>query len=180
MTPPDTVGTHLRPPAPAPESDPPRLAQWLDRYISRPMFFLSILYLAVAAGVIHRLGEGEFAIVEAAVMLWTLAALTPLFAIEAWIRFYLTRNQIAFWPRLGILLLVHLFPFVRMAMRSHADPGKLWLPGLGWQTVDRALRRRLEHFFGIPMILLAVMVLPILGIEHFWEDEVREHFWFKL
>lgn len=180
MTAPDTAGIDPPPAAPAPEPILSPFAQWLDRYVSRPMFFLSIVYLAVAAGVIHRLGEGEFAIVEAAVMLWALAALTPLFAIEAWIRFFLTRNQIAFWPRLGILVIVHVFPFVRIAMRSHADPSKLWLPGLGWQTVDRPLRRRLEHFFGIPMIVLAVMVLPILGIEHFWEEQVREHFWFKL
>jgi hypothetical protein len=158
----------------------PVLAQQLDRFLAGPMFFLSLVYLAVAAGIIHRLGDGYFVQIEAEVMLWCLAGLSPIFIVEAWLRFFLTRTQMSFWPRLGILLLVHVVPFVRMGLRAHADAGKLWLPWLGWQPVDRLLRRSLERFFSVPLILFALMVLPVLALEHFWEELVHEHFWLKL
>ncbi len=161
-------------------TDPVALAHWLDRFLAAPMFALSIVYLAVASGVIHRLGDGYFSAFEAEVMLWSLAAISPVFIVEAWLRFFLTRRQMAFWPRLGILLAVHLVPFVRLGLRAHADSSKIWLPGVGWQTVDRALRRRLERFFSVPLIVFALMVLPVLALEHFWEEQVHQHFGLKL
>jgi hypothetical protein len=51
----------------------------------------------------------------------------------------------------------------------------MWLPPLGWQTVDRELRRKLERIFSIPMIIMALMVLPLLAIEWGWRDQVRSH-----
>jgi hypothetical protein len=192
------------------------LACWLDRFFARPMFCLSIVYLAIAAGVIHRLDDirrfrdppatindppaaaddgtpstdeddeafteflAYFTNVERSLMLWGLLALTPIFFTEAWLRFFLTRGQMSLRSRLGILAAVHLAPFLRIGLRSHADATKMWLPWLGWQTVDRALRRRLERFFSVPLIIFALLVLPVLGIEHFAEEEVHHHFWLKL
>lgn len=161
-------------------TDPLTLAPRLDRFLAGPMFVLSIVYLAVAAGVIHRLGDGYFYPVEAEVMLWGLLALSPVFVIEAWLRFFLTRTQMAFWPRFGILLAVHFVPFVRMGLRAHADSGKMWLPWLGRQTVDRKLRRTMERFFSVPLVVFALMVLPVLALEHFWEEEVHQHYGLKL
>lgn len=161
-------------------ADPSALAHRLDRYLPLPMFALSIIYLGVAAGVIHRLEEGYFTLFEARVMTWCLVALWPIFAIEALLRFFVTRRQLSFWPRFWILLVVLLFPFVRIGMRALADPGKLWLPWPGWQVVDRKLRRTMERFFSVPLILFALMVLPILGLEYFWEEQVHQHFWLKL
>ncbi|MSQ96193.1 MAG: hypothetical protein EXR98_16795 [Gemmataceae bacterium] len=160
--------------------DPPALAQWLDRFLPLPMFALSIVYLAVEAGVIHRIEEGYVTLIEARVMTWCLVALWPIFAIEALVRLFLTRRQMAFWPRFWILLVVVLFPFVRIGMRAHADSGKIWLPRLGWQEVDRKLRMTMERFFSVPLILFALMVLPILGFEYFWEEQVHQYFWLKL
>ena len=159
---------------PSPES--PRLAKRLDRYLSVPMFVLSLLYLMAASGVIHRLGDGLFAFFEVQVIVWCLIILWPIFALESLLRFLVTRNHLSFWRRFGILFAVFLFPWARFALRSYVDVGKLWLPGLGWQVVDRSLRRRLERFFSVPMIVFALMVLPVLSLEYFWEQEVRAHF----
>ncbi|MBU0754397.1 MAG: potassium channel protein, partial [Planctomycetes bacterium] len=41
---------------------------------------------------------------------------------------------------------------------------------LGWRTNKRALEKRLARFFSLPMIFVALMVLPILGIEYFRKD----------
>lgn len=144
------------------------------------MFALSIAYLAVASGVIHRVDQGYFTFFEVHLFLWSLALLWPLFAVESVVRFIVTRTQLTLWQRSWILLAVLLFPWLRLGLRSYADATKLWLPWLGWQTVDRTLRRRLERFFSVPLILFALMVVPIFSLEYFLEEQVHEHFWLKL
>jgi len=156
---------------------PTGLANWLDRNIARPMFLLSLAYLAVASGVIHRLGHGYFTLFEVHLVAWCLVAFWPIFAVEAGVRFFLTRKQMGFWPRSWILLGVLVFPPVRMGLRGYADPRQVWLPWAGWRGVDRALRRQMERFFSVPMIVIALMVLPVLALEFFWEETVRQHFW---
>jgi voltage-gated potassium channel len=159
---------------------PSTLALWLDRILPGPMFALSLVYLALAAGVVHRLEEGYFTHFEAGAMMWCLVALWPIFALDALVRFFLTRGQYSRWTRFGILLAVLLFPWVRMGTRALADRQQVWLPRVGWQLVDRTLRRRMERFFSVPLIIFALMVLPVLALEHFWEEQVHQHFWLKL
>ncbi len=43
--------------------------------------------------------------------------------------------------------------------------GRIWLPWIGWQQINRDLRRRLERAFSIPMIVIALMILPLLALE---------------
>lgn len=162
----------------APALEPPALAKTLDRFLSGPMFALGLVYLAAASGVIHRLGDGLglFTVLEVHIIAWCLILLWPVFAVEAMVRFVVTREQMAPWRRFGVFLVVLLFPWVRIAMRAYVDPTRIWLPGAGWQVVDRSLRRRLERFFSVPMIVFALMVLPVLSLEYFWEEEVRVHF----
>jgi hypothetical protein len=46
--------------------------------------------------------------------------------------------------------------------------GRVWIPTLGWQKIARPLYRRLERFFSVPMIAVALLILPVLAIEHYW------------
>ena len=156
------------------------LAHWLDRRATRPMFALSIVYLAVAAGVIHRIGQGHVTFFEVRLIAWFLVAMWPIFAVDAIVRFTVTCRQMSFWPRFGVLVGVLMFPWLRLGLRSYADPRIMWLPWLGWHIVDRTLRRRLERFFSVPMIVFALLVLPVFSLEYFWETEVREHFFLAL
>jgi hypothetical protein len=158
----------------------PTVAETLDRRLTAPMFLLSIVYLAVAAGVIHRVGQGYFTLFEVHLVAWCLAVLWPIFAIDAFLRFFVTRAQLGVWQRFGILVIVLLFPFVRMALRSYADPAKIWLPVAGWRPVDRALRRKIERVFSVPLIVFALMAVPVFTLEYFFEEQVREHFWLAL
>src|SRR5262245_55080731 len=99
----------------------PLLAYWLDRTLAKPMFLLSLIYLAVASGVIHRIGHGYFTLFEVHLIAWVLVACWPVFAAEGIVRFLLTSGQMTFWQRLWILLAVIVFPPVRIALRSYAD-----------------------------------------------------------
>ncbi len=74
------------------------------------------------------------------------------------------RNE--FWPAL--------LPPLRMVSRVRAMNGQIWFPVLGWRPVTRELRQKLERFFSVPMIVVALMILPVLIVEHYWGDSLKQ------
>jgi len=164
----------------APPKETP-LAEWLDRHITRPMFYLSAAVLVLVAGVVHRLGHGDLTAFEVSAIFWGLAFLWPVFILESLVRLVVCRRPASsWWRRLAVFLGVCLFPPFRLGGRAYADPETIWLPGLGWTRVDRDLRTRLERFFCVPMIVIALLVLPFLSMEYFWLETVRAHFGLSL
>ena len=71
-------------------------------------------------------------------------------------------------------------PALRMCARSPEMHGRLWLPGLGWRQADKRLRRRLEHQFSIPMIFIALLIMPVLIVEFFMKEQVASHLWLRV
>ncbi len=66
-------------------------------------------------------------------------------------------------------------PPVRLGARYHGPGEFVWFPRLGWRSIDKSLRKTLEKYFSVPMILIALMVLPVLAIEYGWESAVRQN-----
>lgn len=76
-------------------------------------------------------------------------------------------------------LLFCLCPSLRMCARSTEMDGRLWLPGWSWQRPNRRLRRRLEHYFSVPMIGIALLIVPILLVEFLLKEQVARHAWLR-
>jgi len=76
-------------------------------------------------------------------------------------------------------LWICLVPALRMVLRSKAMNDRIWFPVLGWHEVNRELRQKLERFFSVPMIVIALMILPVLIVEFFWSGSLKqgEHVW---
>ena len=151
-----------------------RCQQWEDR-LTGPMFFLSLAFLVVLAGLCHRFPRLDPGDLEVYLILGGLAVLWLLFVIEALVRFTLRDRAQPVWRPLGVALVCALLPPTRMSCRNHYRPNELWLPFLGWRSIDTHLRTALERFFSVPMILLAFMVLPLFVLEYYWADQVREY-----
>jgi voltage-gated potassium channel len=158
------------------------------------MFFLALLFLIFLGGVLHRhrlphsdpgqetpeqvaaeqeveyVHEFELRVQEAG-----LGALYVVFWLEAILRFLRRDRSESLWRHLGHSLLVCLFPPFRMGTKSSAVPGTIWLPWWGWRVVDRSLFRDLERVFSIPMIFIALLVLPLLGIQVYWASKLDEY-----
>jgi voltage-gated potassium channel len=157
------------------------LAEALDRFLAPPMFWLAIAFLAISAGVIHRIGQGHTTLFEAEVIVWSLLLLWPVFILDGLVRLVVCRRPaMPLSHALLSFLLLCVAPPFRLGARSYADPERFWLPWAGWNRVDRALRVRLERFFSVPMIVIALMVLPLLAMEFFWLEAVRGHFLLSL
>ncbi len=71
-------------------------------------------------------------------------------------------------------------PALRMCARSPEMHGRIWLPGLGWRRGGRRLQRQLERHFSVPMMVIALLIMPILIIEFFLKDQVAAYRWLRI
>jgi hypothetical protein len=144
-------------------------ADWL----AGPMFYLSLMFLVVLAGLIHRYPRIDPHDPEAYWILGALAVLWLPLLLEALLRYRLRDRGHRSWKPLLVTAACALIPPLRMGRRSLVRPDHIWLPGLGWRAVDHHLRRTLERFFSIPMIGFALMVLPLLALEYYGAETIR-------
>jgi voltage-gated potassium channel len=169
------------------------------------MFALSLLFLAVLSAVVvlwvdipmmneplgHRAGaasatppdsapvetlmEVEEALKAGRYCLSLLEVMWLVFLLEFAISFVLRDRELPFWRFHFGRFLVALCPPMRLCARNPDMGGRLWLPGLGWRKPNAALRTRLERMFSIPMIFIALAILPVLLIEFGMRRQVDAH-----
>ncbi|MCO8124861.1 potassium channel protein [Stieleria sp. TO1_6] len=77
-------------------------------------------------------------------------------------------------------LLFCLCPALRMCARSPEMNGRIWLPGMGWRRGGRRLQRQLERHFSVPMMIIALLIMPILITEFFLKDQVAAYGWLRM
>ncbi|MFK8114561.1 MAG: potassium channel protein [Rubripirellula sp.] len=78
----------------------------------------------------------------------------------------------------GVLFCV--CPSLRMCARSPEMNERLWLPGIGWRRSNKRLRNRLQRQFSLPMIVIALMIMPVLIIEFFMKTQVAQYTWLRM
>ena len=74
-------------------------------------------------------------------------------------------------------LIAAIFPPLRIGARDHVDASTLWLPGCGWRSASDDLEAELERKLGVPMIGVALLVLPVIAIEFIWAERIAEEAW---
>ena len=129
------------------------------------MFALGFAYLLVLAGLIHRASQPEVTPLEMDLIRTALAALWPVFVIEAGVAVLRRAPGVSLRKAALRALLVVLVPPMRMGW-VHPAADRIWLPRLGWRRPGRDLLRSLDRAFGGPMLLFAFLILPVLGLEY--------------
>lgn len=102
---------------------------------------------------------------------WLLLVLCPLFFADAfywWFRRPWSRD---FRPYPWHTLACCLMPPLKLGARWPEMLGALWLPKWGRRPPDDQLRNRLKHFFSLPMIGIAVLILPVIGVDFFMQEQ---------
>jgi voltage-gated potassium channel len=146
------------------------IAAW-DRRFAAPMFYASSLSLVFLAGVLHLHEHVDDRYVFFGCLLG-LGALYPLYWFEALVR-WRQRSPQRWWTLLYCML-----PPLRVAARDHATGQQVWLPELGWQPVDRALRSRIEAALNTPILVVSLAVLPLILVEYVWKETITsDPFW---
>ena len=146
-----------------------RNEQTIDRWLAPLMSVLSILFLVLLGGLLH-LTEWEPG--RGGAMRWdlalALAVLYPVFLLECLV------FRLAGCPRWKQHLWHCLLPPLRLGGRDHSTGKNIWLPGFGWSPVNDDLRDRLQKAMSLPLIIFALLVLPLLVFDYFWAEQIRQ------
>lgn len=137
-----------------------------DRRLAPVMFTAAVLFLLLMAGSLHLHEREEYE------SLWLacnvgLAILHPLFFAEALWNVAVRKTK-RWKPQLASAL----FPPLRLASRDAKTQSWIWMPVTGWHAVDEDLQERIERHFSIPMIAIALLMIPMLAAEYFWSDQI--------
>jgi hypothetical protein len=142
--------------------------RWLDQHLAAPMFAAAFAVLVLFSLILHvnQLGDPTEVARTAG---WILVAIYPLFWIETLCHFVVGS------PRIHSRFWACAIPVLRMCTRDLETGKFIWLPLSGWAEVDPKLERTLAKRFSIPMIIVALFVLPVITIEFVWSEFVEQH-----
>src|ERR1700693_2446536 len=70
-------------------------------------------------------------------------------------------------PRWKRRLSYCLCPPLRLGARDACTWQRVWLPGWGWSVVNRDLQEHMEQKLNVPMILIALCVIPLLALDYY-------------
>lgn len=127
------------------------------------MFAVALAFLILIAFSLHYFEQRVDDPHQGRLLGWLFVALwIPIF-LESLVGYWRAGDYS--WRAGGKLLLLWLIPPYRLALSTHPGGRCLWIPILGWQRPNRALVERMDRGFGIPMLFIALLILPILAIE---------------
>jgi voltage-gated potassium channel len=186
-----------------PVNVPEYTATKLDRQLAKPMFVVAVMFLVIAGFLLPTLLYREplpplrnltpklstqnaelfqsdvqaelpeeivyFVPEVRSALKIVLAALYALLILEA----------LAHWMAAGKCMRQHilylLIPFMRLSTRDHVDGSSVWVVGIGWTKSTLLLEKQLANAFGIPMMAIALPVLPLVVIQLFWSSTVNSN-----
>ncbi len=190
------------------ESDSPNLSRSEEAadWLAQPMFYLSLVFLVLLAGLVvawvdvlpDPIDESAIESVEAVefaladfwqhpalqtgyVILGLLLAIWPLFLVElVYVRWLSFKDEAKFKNRWIRDLICVACPPLRMGKAIPAKRDEIWLPRFDWHPAGKPLHRGLERVFSKPMLIIALLILPVLLIEFRYKELLQENIWLKL
>lgn len=140
----------------------------LDQVLAVPMFVVTLLFLLAASALLH-LTDGQLLGTLGTRILIGLGVLY-LFFVAEFVGHWCTGSN-----RMRQHIVYLLMPVMRLCPRDHVDGESAWIPGLGWRAVSPQLESHLARTFSGPMIIIALLVLPVVAIEFFYADMIASH-----
>lgn len=140
----------------------------LDRFFAVPMFVVATLFLLTTGALLH-LTAGDL---TSPLARWLLTVLGILYV-------FIVAEFVVQWRSGARNLRQHisylLMPVMRLCPRDHRDGSHAWVPGFGWRKTTPRLEKFLARVFSGPMIVIALLVLPVIAIEFFYADSFNTH-----
>lgn len=130
------------------------------------MFVVTVIFLIGLAALLH-LTNGDLTSSLAVKIIAGLSVLYLFFLAEVVIHWQAGAHSI---KRHLVYLLI---PIARLCPRDHIDGSHAWVPGLGWKKANPKLEKFLARKFSGPMIIIALCVLPVVGAEFLYADQIE-------
>jgi len=134
------------------------------------MFLATIAFLAFVAATVQEFRtELEFHSTTRMMLFLSLSlSMFPVFWTEAVLHFWFGS------PRKFHTLIACMIPPLRLARRDLVNGNRMWLPVLGWREVNHKLHVEVERALSGPMIVIALMILPLLAIDFVWTEQLAQ------
>jgi len=141
--------------------------------LAQVMFWAAFAFLLLLAGAIHRADHVFVTHVELEVMSFGLLALWPMIVFETWLAVFIRNREVRPLQSTVVRAIwITLVPPLRMGMPCPFT-GRMWLPFWGWCDRGKPLEDRLDRAFHKPMLVFALLILPVLVFEFVRASEVR-------
>lgn len=149
----------------------------VDSWYPSLMFGMSLLFLIVLAFVLQWWNSPFIFNPDPALSLLLMIAVWIPFLFDGMLGLILNPNLEGNRKR---LLLVTLLPPLRLGYSTFATGHQIWLPFLGWRLKDLALFEDLERRAALPMLFIALLILPLLAAEFLFHAEIHQLPWLGL
>ena len=143
----------------------PAARRWADHALTPPMVLVSLAILVLTAGAMPQLDQDLIEPRFVRIATTTVLLLWPLIVGEMLLRMIWIERGVRTRQRFMHMLLVAVAPPFRITLQPISAPGVIWAPLLGWRPMGRRLHRMLEDGFSVPMLFIALMILPALLAE---------------
>ncbi len=104
-----------------------------------------------------------------------LLASLPIFWAEIALRQLWIEKGVTWRTRRVYSIVICMVPPLRLGLTPITAPDCVWAPGLGWLRVGRKSARRMAKAMSVPMIVIALMILPALMLEFVFRNYVKDH-----
>ena len=172
-------------------------ADWL----AKPMFCLSLVFLVLLAALVvawvdllpDPVDQEMVTVVSVEdfwhhpslqtgyLLLGLLLAIWPLFLVESlYVRWLSKGHAKSAKSNFSFDWFCVVCPPLRLGKPVPAKGGQIWLPRMGWRTPGKALHKELERIFSKPMLVVALLILPVLLIEFRYQELLQSTLWLKL
>jgi hypothetical protein len=109
-----------------------------------------------------------------------LAVVWPLFLLESALTLWLAPRERLNRGQFLMPVAIALFPPLRIAWHHPSVRGRVWLPRMHWRRSGKRTQRELERTFSFPMILIALLILPVLIVEWTLNDRIASYPWLRV
>lgn len=152
----------------------------LDRMLAVPMFYVALLFLLITGFLLHTDPGSLVEEVDhySPVLRRNLAIgliLLYLAVVGETIAHWVTGSKVMWQHALYLVV-----PFMRICPRDHIDGTHAWVVGLGWRRTTERFEQYMGRMFSGPMILIALLVLPVVGAEWIWREKILENATWRL
>ncbi len=157
----------------------PNRSTRISRFLTPGMVSLSLIFLGLMALLVpaSMTSQGLFSTGTTVFILWILGLIWLFFLAEFILMAIFAcpaERKLGFQLRAFLAVLV---PPLRFGARVSKSDSWVWLPFKGWRKATVELNERLAMRFYGPMALIALLVLPLLGLEYLGADQIRENGW---
>jgi len=153
--------------------------QRYDLWAAAPMFYLGILSLLLIGTLVTAFTEEDLSHMFLSILPWLLSFTGLVYLI------FVIDTALLFWKKQQSKETMHtaekrrrllclLFPPLRMGSRYISNGQYIWIPRWKWSKVNEGLFLDLKKSFILPMIGIALLIVPVLIIEWKFLGDIKE------